>query len=70
MPKTQKQKKRTITKVKKQKKRNITKVKKLSKHKPIASIGGLTLHQIGGSLKGFRQRLLKKLCKHPRRPTR
>jgi len=42
---------------------------KPAKKKHIASVGGLTLHQIGGSLKGFRQRLAK-LCNHPRRPQR
>jgi hypothetical protein len=50
-------------------KRKTVRRKKVQKRKPIANIGGLTLHQIGGSLKSFRQRLQKKLCAHPRRST-
>lgn len=50
------------------KKRGKKQVKKRCDSKrPVASAGGLSLHQVGGSLKGFRQRVLKNFCNHPRR---
>lgn len=48
-------------------KRNTPHVKRRVKRRVVARKGGLVLHRIGGSLKGFRKVQNHKLCGHPRR---